>query len=139
MLAVYFHPSVGPRRSGWAPVDDDGSFLRSGSPRAMWKAHVRGTWLEAELPYREFLRQLLEDGEVQGLCIAAFDAPPRRFALASIKEAKKRIAEGESPEGLVHFIDDRPSRGLSSAITHEEWVRGGYTSRYYTLREIAAA
>jgi hypothetical protein len=82
MLAVYFHPSVGPRRSGWAPVDDDGSFLRSGSPRAMWKAHVRGTWLEAELPYREFLRQILEEGQTERLCIAAFDAPIRRKAQA---------------------------------------------------------
>ena len=73
MLAVYFHPSIGPRRSGWAPVEDDGEFLRSGSPRAMWKAHVRGTYLEEALPYGEFLRQLLEEGETQRLCIAAFE------------------------------------------------------------------
>lgn len=49
------------------------------------------------------------------------------------REAQERIEAGESPENLVHFINDDPRQGLSSGITLEEYQRGGYISRYYRL------
>ena len=52
-------------------------------------------------------------------------------------EAADRIAAGESPDMLVHFIGDDPARGLSSGLTPEEYRRGGYTSRYYRLGDLA--
>ena len=52
-------------------------------------------------------------------------------------EAQDRIARGESPAGMVHFIDDNPERGLSSAISFEDFARGGYTSHYFALGDIA--
>ena len=52
-------------------------------------------------------------------------------------EAAARIAAGESPDLMVHFIDDNPARGLSSGLTLEEYRRGGYISRYYRLGDLA--
>lgn len=54
-----------------------------------------------------------------------------------VKEARARIAAGEDPDSMVHFIDDNPARGLSSGLTPEELQRGGYTSRYYRLGDLA--
>lgn len=54
-------------------------------------------------------------------------------------EAADRIAAGEDPNLMVHFIDDNPARGLSSGLTPEEYRRGGYTSRYYRLADLAGA
>ena len=54
-------------------------------------------------------------------------------------EAAARIAAGEDPDLMVHFIDDNPYRGLSSGLTPEEHQRGGYTSRYYRLGDLAGA
>ena len=48
-------------------------------------------------------------------------------------EATERVEAGESPENLVHFINDDPRQGLSSGITLEEYQRGGYIGRYYRL------
>ena len=56
---------------------------------------------------------------------------------AARAEAAARIAAGESPDLMVHFIDDNPYRGLSSGLTPEEYRRGGYTSRYYRLGDLA--
>lgn len=54
-------------------------------------------------------------------------------------EAAARIAAGEDPDRMVHFIDDNPARGLSSGLTPEEYRRGGYISRYYRLGDLAGA
>lgn len=48
-------------------------------------------------------------------------------------EATERINNGESPDNLVHFINDDPRQGLSSGITDEEFQKGGYIGRYYRL------
>jgi hypothetical protein len=53
-------------------------------------------------------------------------------------DAKRRILAGEDPQGLVHIIwgGEAPS-GLSSTLTLVEYQRGGYTSTYFTLEEVA--
>ena len=54
-----------------------------------------------------------------------------------VKEARALLQEGADPEGMVHFINDDPERGLSNPLTREELQRGGYTSRYYRLGDLA--
>ena len=61
----------------------------------------------------------------------------RRAMRAIETEAAARIAAGESPDTRVHFIDDNPARGLSSGLTPAALQRGGYTSRYYRLGDLA--
>ena len=60
--------------------------------------------------------------------------------LDSITEAQERIDSGEAPSSLVHEIwhSNESYYGLSSSITVEDYQRGGYTSRYYSLRELAS-
>jgi hypothetical protein len=59
------------------------------------------------------------------------------------KEAKKLIAEGEDPEGMVHFIfDDNDDGewsfiGLSSPLSLEEYQKGGYIEDYVALWSLA--
>ena len=65
--------------------------------------------------------------------------------IQAAQEARARIESGEDPDGLVHILyypaDYAPDeiQGLSSAITLAEYQSGGYTSRYYTLAELASA
>lgn len=61
----------------------------------------------------------------------------RDIHLDLCNEAQDRIAEGESPDNMVHFIDDNPARGLSSGLTRAELQRGGYTAHYMRLGDIA--
>ena len=61
----------------------------------------------------------------------------RRAWRAIAAEAARRVAEGESPDARVHCIDDNPARGLSSGLTPAELQRGGYTSPYYRLGDLA--
>ena len=61
----------------------------------------------------------------------------RRAMRAIEAEAAARIAAGEDPDLMVHFIDDKPARGLSSGLSPQEYRRGGYTSRYYRLGDLA--
>ena len=51
-------------------------------------------------------------------------------------DAQHRINAGEDPQTMVHITD---SRELSSGITLEQYQRGGYTSAYKTLAEVAAS
>lgn len=52
-------------------------------------------------------------------------------------EAQERIAQGDDPELLVHFINDDPKQGLSNGITLREYQKGGYLSLYYRLKDLA--
>jgi hypothetical protein len=54
-----------------------------------------------------------------------------------MNEALQRIAQGDDPELLVHFINDDPRQGLSNGITLREYQRGGYISLYYRLKDLA--
>ncbi len=61
-------------------------------------------------------------------------------------EAKARIAAGEDPEGLVHVVffprdawcAESAIQGLSTPLAAGSDL-SGYTSRYYTLEDLAAA
>jgi len=50
-------------------------------------------------------------------------------ALALVKQGKGDM--------LSHFINDDPDQGFSSPITIDDYSKGGYTSVYYFLNEIA--
>ena len=63
----------------------------------------------------------------------------RRAWRAIAAEAARRVAEGADSDLMVHLIDDNPARGLSSGLTRAELARGGYTSRYYRLGDLAGA
>ena len=64
--------------------------------------------------------------------------------LMAQKEAFERIANGEDPYALVHviyypgdyFLYDEEIMGLSSALPPGHDL-GGYSSKYYTLEELA--
>ena len=55
--------------------------------------------------------------------------------LKASRAARAAIAAGDSPDDLVHLMDDG---SLSSPITLADYQRGGYTSTYYRLGDIAA-
>lgn len=52
------------------------------------------------------------------------------------REAWMLAREGHMLVELVHVLQDGGEKSLSSPITHEDYVRGGYTSHYYTLLEV---
>lgn len=60
-----------------------------------------------------------------------------RYSLAV--EAQKMIESGENPLDLAHvlWLPDGTLNGLSSTITSQEWLDGGYTGRYQTLHQWA--
>jgi hypothetical protein len=55
--------------------------------------------------------------------------------LKAARAARAAIAAGDSPDHLVHLMDDG---SISSPITLADYQRGGYTSTYYRLGDIAA-
>jgi len=59
--------------------------------------------------------------------------------------AAQAIDAGADPEGMVHILYypdnykecEESIQGLSTPITYEQYVDGGYTCKYYQLAELA--
>jgi len=52
--------------------------------------------------------------------------------------AQYRIENGANPDDLAHIVGEGESAYVSTPLTQEEFAKGGYTSRYYTLAYIAS-
>lgn len=54
------------------------------------------------------------------------------------QEAEEFVLQGKG-DWLAHFIDDDHSggRGISNPLRFEDWQRGGFTSSYYRIKDIA--
>ncbi len=54
--------------------------------------------------------------------------------------AQYRIENGANPDDLAHIVGEGKGDNayVSTPLTQEEFAKGGYTSRYYTLAYIAS-
>ena len=57
--------------------------------------------------------------------------------ISNLQRAAWNLARsGHKLDELVHVIDYCGEKTLSSPITHEQYMRGGYTPHYFTLIDV---